>query len=176
MGYDPYIATALENRYPDANALHTETWRQVAEVASEGELLALKQDGDFRSAQWESPDSFKSLLVMYRVKAGYIQLLRWLEPYTGLARGGHLISIAASLAIGLLMLWLLASYQSLQAGLIVGPVLLLAGYGPISSAVFPDIAMSALSFAAILPFCVSVTGWVRFYSCFPSQSAQTTSS
>ena len=66
----PYIATALENRYPDANALHTETWRQVAEVASEGELQVLKHDGGFRSAQWENPDSFKSLLVMYRVKAG----------------------------------------------------------------------------------------------------------
>ena len=144
-----YIATALENRYPDAEQLHTETWRQVAEVASEGELQVLKHDGGFRSAQWESPDSFKSLLVMYRVKAGYIQLLRWVEPYTGLVLGGHVISIAASITIGLLTLWLLASYQSLQAGLIVGPVLLLAGYGPISSAVFPDIIMAALSLAAI---------------------------
>ncbi len=145
----PYIATALENRYPDATQLHTETWRQVAEVTSEGELQALKYGGDYRSAQWASPDNFKSQLVMYRVKAGYIQLLRWLEPYTGLVRGGHLISIAAAFATGLLMLWLLGSYNALQAGLLVGPALLLAGYGPVTSAVFPDIAMAVLSFAAI---------------------------
>lgn len=145
----PYIATALENRYPDAVELHRETWRQVAEVTTEGELQALKYGEGYRSAQWTSPDNFKSQLVMYRVKAGYIQLLRWIEPYTGLVRGGHLISIASAFATGLLMLWLLSSYNALQAGLLVGPALLLAGYGPITSAVFPDIAMAALSFAAI---------------------------
>lgn len=145
----PYIAAALENRYPDAVELHTETWRQVAEVTTEGELQALKYGEGYRSDQWTSPDNFKSQLVMYRVKAGYIQLLRWIEPYTGLVRGGHLISIASAFATGLLMLWLLSSYNALQAGLLVAPALLLAGYGPITSAVFPDIAMAALSFAAI---------------------------
>ncbi|MCK4205790.1 hypothetical protein J3U99_13520 [Brucella pituitosa] len=145
----PYIATAIENRYPDATALHEETWRQVAAVTTPDEINALKYAGDYRRAQWESPDNFQSQLIMYRVKIGYVQMLRLIEPYTGLVLGGHLISLAAAIASGLIILAILAYYNALQAGLLVGPALLLAGFGPMTSAVFPDIVLAAFSFAAI---------------------------
>lgn len=145
----PYIATAMEDRYPDAGALHDETWRQVAAATSQNEINALKFGGDYRRAQWESPENFKSQLIMYRVKIGYVELLRLIEPYTGLIRGGHLISLAAAIASGLIILAVLAYYNALQAGLLVGPALLLAGFGPMTSAIFPDIVLAAFSFAAI---------------------------
>lgn len=145
----PYIATAIENRYPDATALHEETWRQVAAVTTPDEINALKYAGDYRRAQWESPNNFQSQLIMYRVKIGYVQMLRLIEPYTGLVLGGHLISLAAAIASGLIILAILAYYNALQAGLLVGPALLLAGFGPMTSAVFPDIVLAAFSFAAI---------------------------
>ncbi|PQZ48830.1 hypothetical protein CQ052_10470 [Ochrobactrum sp. MYb15] len=145
----PYIATAIENRYPDATALHEETWRQVAAVTTPDEINALKYAGDYRRAQWESPNNFQSQLIMYRVKIGYVQMLRLIEPYTGLVLGGHLISLAAAIASGLIILAILACYNALQAGLLVGPALLLAGFGPMTSAVFPDIVLAAFSFAAI---------------------------
>lgn len=148
----PYIATALENRYPDPVALHTETWRQVSAVTDEHELNALQNGGSYRHAQWQSPESFASQLPMYNVKAGYVQLLRLIEPYTGLVLGGHLISITAAIVVGVIILGLLAYYNALQAGLLVAPALLLAGYGPMTSAVFPDIVLAALSFAAIAAF------------------------
>ncbi|KAA9369205.1 hypothetical protein [Ochrobactrum quorumnocens] len=145
----PYIATAIEDRYPDAVALHDETWRLVAAATSQNEINALKYAGDYRRAQWESPDNFQSQLIMYRVKVGYVQMLRLIEPYTGLVLGGHLISLAAAIASGLIILAILAYYNALQAGLLVGPALLLAGFGPMTSAVFPDIVLAAFSFAAI---------------------------
>lgn len=145
----PYIATAMEDRYPDAGALHDETWRQVAAATSQNEINALKFGGDYRRAQWESPENFKSQLIMYRVKVGYVELLRLIEPYTGLIRGGHLISLAAAITSGLIILAILAYYNALQAGLLVGPALLLAGFGPMTSAIFPDIVLAAFSFAAI---------------------------
>ncbi|MFD1199031.1 hypothetical protein ACFQ3K_12010 [Brucella gallinifaecis] len=144
-----YIATAIEDRYPDASALHEETWRQVSAATTQDELNTLKYGGDYRRAQWESPDNFQSQLIMYRVKIGYVQLLRLIEPYTGLVLGGHLISLAAAIASSLIILAILAHYNALQAGLLVGPALLVAGLGPITSAVFPDIVLAALSFAAI---------------------------
>lgn len=145
----PYIASALENRHTDAASLHAETWRQVAAVTSEDELNALKYGDGYRRAQWESPENFKSQLIMYHVKAGYVQLLRLIEPYTGLVLGGHLISLASSVALGIGILALLACYNALAAGLLIAPALLLAGYGPITSAVFPDIVLAAISFAAV---------------------------
>lgn len=148
----PYVATAIENRYPDANSLHAETWGQVEAAASADELSLLKASDGWRRAQWENAEFFKSQLVMYRVKAGYIQLLRWVEPFTGLVRGGHLISLAAALVLGFTILWMLSHYKAFEAGLLIGPALLIAGYGPMSAAVFPDVVMAALSLAAIFAF------------------------
>lgn len=145
----PYIAAALDNRYPDPVALHQETWRQVMAVTNEYELNELKYGDHYRKAQWESAENFASQLPMYHVKAGYVQLLRLIEPYTGLVLGGHLISLIAAILSGVIILALLAYYNALQAGLLVAPALLLAGYGPMTSAVFPDIFLAALSFAAI---------------------------
>ncbi|MEN5278305.1 hypothetical protein ABE527_15315 [Brucella sp. TWI432] len=148
----PYVATALEDRYPDATALHAETWRQIEAAASSDQLSQLRSSDGWRRAQWENPEFFKSQLVMYRVKAGYVQLLRWIEPFTGLVRGGHLISLAAALALGFVILLMLWRYNAFEAGLFIGPALLIAGYGPMSAAVFPDVVMAAISLAAIFAF------------------------
>ncbi|WP_374832404.1 hypothetical protein [Paenochrobactrum pullorum] len=148
----PYIAAALNDRYSDPVALHTETWRQVIDVTSEYELYALKYGDHYRRAQWESPENFASQLPMYHVKTGYVQLLRFIEPYTGLVKGGHLISLAAALLSGVIIIALLTYYNALQAGLLIAPALLIAGYGPMTAAVFPDIVLAALSFAAIAAF------------------------
>lgn len=148
----PYIATALNDRYSDPLALHTETWRQVIDETSKDELNALQYGDHYRRAQWESPENFISQLSMYHVKIGYVQLLRLIEPYTGLVQGGHLLSLAAALLSGVVILLLLVYYNALQAGLLVAPALLISGYSSMAAAVFPDMVLAALSFAAIAAF------------------------
>lgn len=145
-----YIATALEDRIADPVELHRQTWAEIEKGASESQLYHLKFSNPYNLNQWENPVDFQSQLSMYRVKEGYIGALRLLEPVTGLARGSILLSILPAIAFGALALWWLARENALQAGLIVAPFLTLADFGHMTTAVTPDMLLSAVSLAAVL--------------------------
>jgi len=144
-----YVGSALENRYPDAAGLHAETWRQIDAVVPADVQATLKSGDAYRQAQWENPENFQSQLGMYRVKAGYISLLRAVEPFAGLVGGAMLLAIAASVAFGLLALWILWREKALAAGLALAPALLIAGYARMTSSVAPDMLMAVVTTGAL---------------------------
>jgi hypothetical protein len=144
-----YTGAALENRFPDAAGLHAETWRQIDAVVPADQQAVLKTADSYRQAQWQSPENFQSQLGMYRVKTGYIMLLRAVEPIAGLVTGAMLLSILASVAFGLLVLWIMWREKALAAGLALAPALLIAGYARMTSSVAPDMLLAIASTAAL---------------------------
>lgn len=144
-----YIATALENRIADPVALHAETWAEIDAGASEDEQFKLKQSNPYNLHQWENPADFQSQLSMYRVKVGYVALLRLLEPATGLINASLLLSILPAVGFGLLCLWWLQREDALQGAFILVPVLLIADYSRMTSAVTPDMVLALVSIAAL---------------------------
>jgi len=103
-----YVATALEDRTDDPVDLHARAWAEIEAGASESQLFHLRLSNPYNLHQWENPADFQSQLSMYRVKVLYVEILRWIEPVTGLARGSILMSILPALAFGALCLWWLA--------------------------------------------------------------------
>lgn len=144
-----YVATALENRYQDPQALHAETWREIEQGARESQLYNLQYGNPYNRHQWENPVDFQSQLSMYRVKVGYIALMRLMEPVTGLVTASLLISILPLLGIGALTLYWLGREKALQAALLLAPVFVVADIAHMSAAVTPDLLMALLSLAAL---------------------------
>jgi hypothetical protein len=89
-------------------------------------------------------------LSMYRVKAGYIALLRSLEPVFGLTRASILLSVFGSIGVGLLCLYWLWRRQALQAAVIAMPFLVIADYTHMTTAVSPDMVLALVSLSAIM--------------------------
>jgi len=144
-----YIATALENRIADPVALHAETWAQIDADAPENQQFKLKKSNPYNLHQWENPVDFQSQLSMYRVKLGYVGLLRTLEPVTGLVNGSLLLSILPAVGFGLLCFWWLWRESALQGAFLLVPVLLIADYSRMTSAVTPDMLLAVVSLAAL---------------------------
>lgn len=144
-----YVATALENRISDPVALHAKTWAEIDAGASEAEQFKLKQSNPYNLNQWENPADFQSQLSMYRVKLGYVALLRLLEPVTGLINASLLLSILPAVGFGLLSLWWLKREDALQGAFLLVPVLLIADYSRMTSAVTPDMLLGVVSLAAL---------------------------
>ena len=144
-----YVASALENRIDDPQALHDETWRLIDQGASEADQFKLKQSNPYNLHQWENPADFKSQLSMYRVKVAYITLLRMLEPVTGLVTASILLAVVPSVLFGALCLWWLGRESALQGAVVLMPVLLLADYSRMTSAVTPDLLLALVSLAAL---------------------------
>jgi hypothetical protein len=144
-----YVATALENRTPDPAALHAQTWAEIDAGASEADQFKLKKSNPYNLNQWENPADFQSQLSMYRVKLGYVGLLRLLEPVTGLVNASLLLSILPAVGFGLLSLWWLKREDALQGAFLLVPVLLIADYSRMTSAVTPDMLLGLVSLAAL---------------------------
>ncbi len=144
-----YVATALEDDYPDAKDLHRETWSRIEAGASERQLYHLKFSNPYNLNQWENPDDFKSQLSMYRVKVFYVAALRALDPVIGVVQGAFLLSILPSILFGALALWWLWREKALQAAFLMLPMLLMADYLPLSTVVTPDMLVTVVSLVAI---------------------------
>lgn len=144
-----YVATALEDRYSDPAELHAETWKRISEGASEPQLYHLQYGNPYNRNQWEKPADFQSQLSMYRVKIAYTALLRAIEPFTGLVTASILLSVLPSLALGALCLYWLGRESALQGAFLLAPMLLLADYGHMTTAVVPDMLVSLVSLLAI---------------------------
>jgi hypothetical protein len=147
-----YIASALENRVAEAEALHAETWARIEPGVTEAQEYHLKFSNPYNRHQWENPEDFQSQLSMYRVKVAYIGLLRLLEPVVGLVPGAVLLSILPSLGVGFLCLWWLWRAEALQGAFFLLPFLLLADYSRMTSAALPDMLLVAVSLPALYAF------------------------
>ncbi|WP_156381053.1 hypothetical protein [Aminobacter sp. DSM 101952] len=144
-----YVATALEDRHSDPVELHAETWKLIGERASDTQLYALQQSNPYNLNQWQNPADFQSQLSMYRVKVAYIATLRALEPVVGLVNAAILLSVLPSLALGGFCLFWLAREDALQGVFVLAPLLVLADYAHMTTAVVPDMLVSLVSFVAI---------------------------
>lgn len=144
-----YVAVAMENKIDDANTLHAETWREIEKGATEGDLDKLRYASEYQQHQWENPDDFKSQLSMYRVKVGYIALLRALAPVTGYDKAAILLSIMPSVIFGAFCLFWLSRENALQGALVLVPALALADYLHMTTIASPDMLAALLSIAAI---------------------------
>jgi hypothetical protein len=147
-----YIASALENRVAEAEALHAETWARIEPGVTEAQEYHLKFSNPYNRHQWENPEDFQSQLSMYLVKVAYIGLLRLLEPVVGLVPGAVLLSILPSLGVGFLCLWWLWRAEALQGAFFLLPFLLLADYSRMTSAALPDMLLVAVSLPALYAF------------------------
>jgi hypothetical protein len=144
-----YIATALESQTSNPVELHAETWKEVGKGASEANLYHLQYGNPYNRHQWENPVDFQSQLSMYRVKVAYIGLLRALAPVAGLANASILLSILPSIAFGALCLVWLKRENAIQGALIVTPMLIIADYLHMTTAVTPDMLAAVTSLTAI---------------------------
>ena len=147
----PYAATALENRYDNPVDLHAETWRQIeADITTPAHLYTLQSGNPYNRDQYENPDHFASQLSMYRVKVGYIAVIRALEPVFGLVRSINLISLAGFTAFaGLSYFWL--SRAGARTSLVFAvPLFLLAGAYEMATVATPDMAVGAISVGALM--------------------------
>lgn len=144
-----YVATALEDRHGDPVDLHAETWRLISQRASASQLYALQQGNPYNLNQWQNPADFQSQLSMYRVKVGYIAMLRALEPAVGLVNAAILLSVLPSLMLGGFCLYWLAREDALQGAFVLAPLLVLADYAHMTTAVVPDMLVSLVSFVAV---------------------------
>ena len=144
-----YVATALENRVQDAQELHRETWAQIDAGSSPEQQFKLRQSNPYNLHQWENPVDFQSQLSMYRVKVAYVWLLRALEPVNGLVNASILLSVLPSIGFGLIGLWWLWRESALQAAFVLVPMLLLADYSRMTTAVTPDMLLALVSATAL---------------------------
>ncbi len=144
-----YVASALEDRQSDPVELHARTWELIDAGATQAQQRHLKFSHPYNLNQWENPVDFQSQLSMYRVKIGYIGLLRALEPAVGLVNASFLLSILPALGLGLLCLWWLWREGAAQGAFVLAPLLMLAGYTRMASGVSPDMLLALVSMGAI---------------------------
>ncbi|QPC88112.1 hypothetical protein GA830_16155 [Mesorhizobium sp. NBSH29] len=144
-----YVATALEDRVTDPVELHDRTWDEIRKGALEGDLYRLQYGYPYNRHQWEHPVDFQSQLSMYRVKVAYIELLRVIEPIFGLDRGAMLLSILPAIAFGGLSLFWLWRENALQGAFFLVPMLVMADYLHMTTAVTPDMLAAVMAVGAI---------------------------
>ncbi|NGN40801.1 hypothetical protein G6N74_06965 [Mesorhizobium sp. CGMCC 1.15528] len=144
-----YVATALENRTESPEQLHAETWKAIGEGARESQLYNLQYGNPYNRHQWENPADFESQLSMYRVKIGYIELLRVLGPVTGIVTAAILSSVLPLLGVGLICLLWLRQENALQGAIFLAPLLVVADLFHMTTAVTPDMLLAVVSMGAI---------------------------
>ncbi len=144
-----YIGSAIEDRYDTPEEMHAATWAAIDARADEGQQFHLKQSHPYNLHQWQHPADFQSQLSMYRVKVAYVWLLGALEPVVGAVGAAFLLSVVPSLLLGGFLLWWLWRDQALQGAFLVAPVLMIAGYSAMTSAVSPDLLLTLVSMAAL---------------------------
>ncbi len=144
-----YVATALENRTDSPEQLHAETWKAIGEGAREAQLYNLQYGNPYNRHQWENPADFESQLSMYRVKIGYIEALRVLEPVTGIVKAAVLLSILPLFGFGLICLLWLRRENALQGAILLAPALVVADLFHMTTAVTPDMLLAVVSMGVL---------------------------
>lgn len=145
----PYLAVALEHRFPDAAELHREVWGMMQAGATEDQFRQLTTANAYNMAQYANPDWFHSQLVFYRVKIAYTTLIRELGPVIGYVQTTQWINTLSVILIGtVLMLWMRRA-QMMQAALVLGPLMLLGSFLTMAQLAMPDLLGSAIMIAGV---------------------------
>jgi hypothetical protein len=144
-----YVATALEDQVRDPAELHARSWSEIEAGAPAARLYEIQQGNPYNLHQWKNPVDFESQLSMYRVKVGYVRLLKMLAPVAGLVDAAVLLNIVPTLFIGGLCLLWLREAGALQGLLVLGPALVIADLFHMATAITPDILLASLSLTAI---------------------------
>ncbi|WP_206454922.1 hypothetical protein [Aurantimonas marina] len=145
----PYIAVSLEDRISDPVELHREAWAGIKARASEAQWYELSEGNAYNADLWQNPDHFVSQLPMYRVKIGYLQTVRLLDRVIDPVFATILVSSLSALAVGLFLQFWMVRNGFAESGLLLAPILLLAGYFDMGLLATPDMYMATFGLAGI---------------------------
>lgn len=146
----PYVACALENRFPDSTALHSATFEEVRRIVPPARFVALTS-GVYFGDVFHDPESLRQQLPFYRTRPVYVELIRLISR-AGVSPviATLAISITASASFALLLLvWLRAHLALRAAGPLAVLVSVLAGLPTIARVSSPD-AISGLCLLGVL--------------------------
>jgi hypothetical protein len=74
-----YVAATYHDGDKSPEQVHRQTWQTVRDNVPQDVFLSLSAESDIRADKFADPDSHTSLLPMYRVKVGYVALLKLLS-------------------------------------------------------------------------------------------------
>ncbi|MEM7300867.1 MAG: hypothetical protein AAF468_07250 [Pseudomonadota bacterium] len=144
-----YIASAMNDGTRSAAELHRSTWSQIEARASETQMYRLKAQNPYNVHQYENPADFVSMLPMYDVKVGYIALLRFVGGIMGMVDAAIAITIATTLATGILLIWWMRQGGFEQSAPLLAAGLLLSGYFSMARGVTPDNLFALIALGGI---------------------------
>jgi hypothetical protein len=140
----PYVAAGSEHRFTSPQQVHDFAYEKVKEAVDPAAFELLAKGDAYRARQFEDAAAFNSMLPMYRVKPLYISLISALAPRFGEVGAIRLISLLATLAMGLCVgLWLFRE-KALGYGPAAAGVLMISGYPDIARLGSPDALFMAL--------------------------------
>lgn len=145
-----YLAAAWKGDFATPQALHHAVWEAVR-LGTEPDRFAVLAEGDaYRVRQFTDPLAFYSQLGMYEVKWLYVQMIRWIAPFTGAMQAGYAINVAACAGLFAILAWWLHSVRMLNLAPLVIALLMVAGFPALAMAESPDLLNVMLVAAALL--------------------------
>ncbi|MEL6947469.1 MAG: hypothetical protein AAFO73_07530, partial [Pseudomonadota bacterium] len=147
-----YTALALEQPGDSAEALHGKAYATVKSLVSETRFKTLTEDDEYRRHQIQSASAFASMMPMYRVKIGYVEALRLLQPHIGVLRAAHVLNITALLLLMAAAIWWLDRNKALLAAPLVFLVYLSLQGREVLDGILTDLPAAGLTVAALAAF------------------------
>lgn len=148
-----YVALAIEDQHETPQSLHAATWEIVRQNTTDKEFAYLTASSDYRRAQFADAENFASHLPMYRVKAGYIALLKALSPRFGPVGAIQVVNAVSALLLGAFLLLWMRRDGILQGVLFLAPLMMLSGAVAMARLATPDMLVAALIVAGIMLLC-----------------------
>lgn len=145
-----YIAAAWQDSYPNAADLHANVFETLRTSVDPVEFEALTTGDAWRVRQATDPLAFVSMIGMYDVKWLYVELMRFVMPFSGPVRAGLVINTFAAALFGAILVWWLAAKRMLNAAPLVVAVLILLGLPSMAIAKTPDMLTTALVLSGFL--------------------------
>ena len=154
-----YVALAIEDDADAAEDLHRASWELVRRNTSQDAFDRLTGGDDYRRAQYDEAANFVSQLPMYRMKVGYVALIRLLSPVTGPVAAMQWINAASALVLGAVLLGALWRAGIAQGGLLLAPFMMVTGLVPMVRLATPDLAVAALAIGGFVLLCNRRARW-----------------
>jgi hypothetical protein len=140
-----YVALTIEDQHDTPEALHAATWEIVRQNTTDKEFTLLTRAGDYRRAQFGDADNLVSQLPMYRVKPGYIALLKTLSPIFGPVGAIQAVNAASALLLGTTLLLWMRRGDFLQGALFLAPLMMLGSLVSMARLGTPDLLVASLT-------------------------------
>ena len=143
-----YTALVLERSGEDAAALHERAYASVLAHSTASQRVALIRGDEYRARQATDPTAFASMLPMYRVKSGYVTLLRTFgtdrEPYQAAL---FVNAISFALIVSMSLFWLVRSGAAAASPFVLLGILAFEP-GDLVASMSPALPTAALVLAA----------------------------